>query len=187
MIRPAAQATAHEGLGAFVLPDSVRRDIARLPERARAEAELRYRETWRGHNAAQARYEARDRAGDKTPAAPYVAKKSPEPRPRMTKTEARAAAEILEPMKQRGEIARYCFEAIKLKLPADRMTYTPDFPYWFPDGRVGLLEVKGFPGWKRAYEDSWMKVKLCRQAYPEFPLTVAVWNGKTREWEMEYA
>ena len=56
------------------------------------------------------------------------------------KTEARYEA-WLEVQKRAGNILRYDFEAVTLKL-ADNTRYTPDFMVMKPDGEIEFHEVK---------------------------------------------
>lgn len=79
----------------------------------------------------------------------------------MNKTEA-AYAKVLEAMREAGEVWRWRFEAIKLRL-ADRTTYTPDFLVTLPSGEMEFHEVKGF--WR---DDARVKVKVAAEMYPEF-------------------
>lgn len=59
----------------------------------------------------------------------------------MNKTET-AYAQELELRKRYGEIARYWFEGIKLRL-ADNTFYTPDFAVMLANGQLEMHEVKG--------------------------------------------
>lgn len=59
----------------------------------------------------------------------------------MNKTET-AYAQELELRKRYGEIARYRFEGIKLRL-ADNTFYTPDFAVMLANGQLEMHEVKG--------------------------------------------
>ena len=68
----------------------------------------------------------------------------------------------LEMLRQEGEIKRWLYESIKFRL-ADRTWYTPDFVVWMPDGRVRVVEVKGF-----LRDDAAVKYKVARETYPEF-------------------
>jgi len=79
---------------------------------------------------------------------------------RMNKTE--AAYEFqLELLKRAGEIVRYRFEAVKLRL-ADKTFYTPDFMVTTND-QIQFHEVKGF-----LREDANVKFKVAAEQYPEF-------------------
>lgn len=188
--RPADPNTTTQSPSALTLPPSVQRDIARLPnERARAQAREDYIRQMTAHLAVPKiqTLTCRDLAeayGIQSQPAPTIAAPAYTPQ-KMNKTEARFAFEWLEPRKSAGEIVRYWFEPMKLRLPGDRLTYTPDFLVRFADGRLELFEVKGFPTWKRVYEDAWIKVKLCRAEFPQWPLTVACWCAEPREFAME--
>jgi len=101
------------------------------------------------------------------PGLPSVARKAP-PRPNgMNKTEA-AYAWDLELLQRAGEITRWRFEGITLRLddPTDGkrgIRYTPDFNLWLPGGGLRLIEIKGF-----LREDAKLKFLWARQQYPEW-------------------
>lgn len=76
----------------------------------------------------------------------------------MNGMEARYAAH-LERQRQRGEIARFDFEAVKFRL-ADKTWYTPDFLVMLP---TGLLELHECKGWME--EDANVKLKVTAEAY----------------------
>lgn len=80
----------------------------------------------------------------------------------MNKTEA-AFARKLDGMKAAGEVVRYRFETIKLRLGV-KCYYTPDFLVWFADGRQVFMEVKG----GHVYEDSIIKWKWASDTFPEY-------------------
>ena len=71
----------------------------------------------------------------------------------MNKTEQRYAFHLAG-LRQAGQIARYDFEPVKLRL-ADRTFYTPDFRVIIPDGTIEFHEVKGF--WR---DDARVKIKV---------------------------
>lgn len=77
----------------------------------------------------------------------------------MNKTEAAYAA-TLAARKLAGEIDRYDFEAVKLRL-ADRTFYTPDFRVILADGTEEFHEVKGF--WE---DDAKVKIKVAAELHP---------------------
>lgn len=77
----------------------------------------------------------------------------------MNKSEA-AYARHLEQLKLAGEIARWEFESVKLRL-ADRTFYTPDFLVMLPDGLIEFHEVKGF--WE---DDARVKIKVAAEQHP---------------------
>ena len=78
----------------------------------------------------------------------------------MNKTEARYASEVLDVQKAQGEIARYWYESIKLRL-ADGSWFTVDFFVMLPDGRLEAHEVKGF--WRKAER---VRIKVAAELYP---------------------
>lgn len=77
----------------------------------------------------------------------------------MNQTEA-AYAQLLEHLKQSGEVAWYKFEGVKLRL-ADNTFYSPDFAVMHSDGRMDMVEVKGF--WT---DDARVKIKVAADLYP---------------------
>ena len=94
---------------------------------------------------------------------------------RMNQTE-RLFAEGLEYQKRVGQIRRYWFESIRLRL-ADRTTYTPDFMVE-RDGSLIIYEVKGF--WR---DDARVKIKVAAEMYPCFQFYAV---QKTKEgWKVE--
>ena len=93
---------------------------------------------------------------------------------KMNKTE-QAYAWILESEIRGGQIVRWEYEAVKLRL-ADRTWYTPDFCVWYPDGRVGFREVKG----GRVRDDAAVKFKVAREMYPGCEWQC--WQLKKGEW-----
>ena len=80
---------------------------------------------------------------------------------RMNKTEALYSVE-LEWQQREGTIRRWAFESLKFRL-AKRTWYTPDFAVWLTDGRLRLVEVKGF-----LRDDAAAKFKIAREMYAEF-------------------
>lgn len=78
----------------------------------------------------------------------------------MNETE-QAYAQHLDARKAAGEVAAYWFEGIRIKLPGERMFYTPDFFVLLADGFLELHEVKGY--WE---DTAKMRMKLAAQAYP---------------------
>lgn len=79
----------------------------------------------------------------------------------MNKTE-EAMSRELESLKDDGKITRWRFESVKIRL-ADRTWFTVDFQLWIPDGRIVMLETKG---WLR--DDAAVKFKVAREMYPEY-------------------
>lgn len=102
------------------------------------------------------------------------------PRPKQTpgsmnKTEY-AYGCLLKQRQMAGEIERFAFEAIKLRL-AKRTFYTPDFMVICNDC-IELHEVKGF--WE---DDARVKIKVAAESFPEFKF-VAV-QFKKKQWVYE--
>ncbi len=83
----------------------------------------------------------------------------------MNKTE-QAYAGHLELLRRAGEIQKYAFEAIKLRL-AEKTFYTPDFMV-VTNEQIELHDVKGF--WE---DDARVKIKVAAELFPEF-LFVAI-------------
>lgn len=97
----------------------------------------------------------------------------------MNKTEA-AYSQLLEHLKQTGEVAWYKFEGIKLRL-ADNTFYTPDFFVMKASGQMECHEVKGF--WS---DDARVKIKVAADLYPFGFLAVKVRAKKNGGgWERE--
>jgi hypothetical protein len=78
----------------------------------------------------------------------------------MNKTESRYAAEILDPRKARGEVAKYWYESFKLRL-ADGSWFTVDFFVMLADGTLEAHEVKGF--WRTSAR---LRIKVAAELYP---------------------
>lgn len=74
----------------------------------------------------------------------------------------RRFADDLEAAKLAGEIRDWKFESVKLRL-ADRTWYTPDFAVFENDGRLRMVEIKGF--WR---DDAKVKYKVAREMYHHF-------------------
>jgi len=89
-----------------------------------------------------------------------------------------AWSQRLEARRLQGEIDRWCYEGITLKLGAD-CRYTPDFFAVFRDGRLELHEVKG--GYIRP--DGLVKLRAAATRFPEFRFVLCQ-LVKTR-WEIE--
>jgi len=81
----------------------------------------------------------------------------------MNKSEAAYEREVLKPALQRGEIAWYRFEAIKLRL-ADNCFLTVDFPVMTGDGQIEMHDVKGAKA--IIQEDAKVKMKVAAAAFP---------------------
>ena len=87
---------------------------------------------------------------------------------RMNKTERRYSLGLIL-LQRDGAIKRWAFEALKFRL-ADRTWYTPDFDIWYPDGRLRLVEVKGF-----MRDDAIVKFKVARETFPEWEWIMVRW------------
>lgn len=99
----------------------------------------------------------------------------------MNKTESLYAF-VLESMKQTGEVKRYWYEGVKLRL-ADKTSFTADFLVEMPDGQLELHEVKPRSGKKYfAHEDAKVKIKVAAEMYPCFRFKI-VWPRKGGGWE----
>lgn len=72
----------------------------------------------------------------------------------------RKYAEHLDTRKAAGEIADWKFDAIKLRLPADKCYLTVDFVVMLPDGTLEFHETKGF-----MEGDAWLKLKIAAEEY----------------------
>ena len=80
---------------------------------------------------------------------------------RMNKSEARYA-QYLELLKLAGEVVKWDFEPVKLRL-ADSTFYTPDFKVLLPNREVEFHEFKGF--WR---DDARVKIKVAAELFPEW-------------------
>lgn len=72
----------------------------------------------------------------------------------------RKYADYLEQCRKRGDILRWDFEPVKLRL-ADSTFYTPDFRVILHDGTEEYHEVKGF--WR---DDARVKIKVAAEMHP---------------------
>lgn len=99
----------------------------------------------------------------------------------MNRTEQRYA-QILECRRERGEIHKWLFEPIRLKLgPNNLTTYTPDFMTVANDGLITFVDVKG--GF--VMEDARLKLKMAAKLFPEFTFVMAQYKkGKWAESEL---
>lgn len=73
-----------------------------------------------------------------------------------------AYAGDLELLRLKGEVDRWMYEAVKLRL-APKTFFTPDFVVVKADGYLELHEVKGH--WE---EDARIKMKVAAEMYPMF-------------------
>jgi hypothetical protein len=95
----------------------------------------------------------------------------------MNKLEASYAAH-LEVRRMVGEITRWRFEPLKLRL-APSTYYNVDFVVYFADGRIEIHETKGF--WR---DDARVKIKVAAAMFDEFTFVAVVWEKKTG-WKFE--
>lgn len=90
--------------------------------------------------------------------------------------------EHLHAMKESGEIVKFGYESIRIKL-ADKTTYLPDFAVLLPTGEYQFHEIKGGI-W---IGDARVKIKVAAEQYPEFSF-VAVTKIKKKDgggWKYE--
>lgn len=90
----------------------------------------------------------------------------------------REYAQTLSIMLGAGEIRRFDFEPVKLRL-AKSTFYTPDFRVVNSDGVVEMHEVKGF--WR---DDARVKIKVAAATHPY--RFVAVSKAKGGGWKREW-
>jgi len=93
---------------------------------------------------------------------------------KMNKTETAFAA-LLEHAKKTGEILRWHFEEITLKI-APNTRYTPDFLAVLPEGNWHIFEIKG-----HLEDDASVKFKAASQKFPE--ITFQMLRRKKGQWE----
>ncbi len=96
---------------------------------------------------------------------------------RMNKTEARYRDELLLPAIKAGDIRRFEFEALKIRL-GEKLFYTPDFYVVTSTGAIRIDEVKG----AHIYEDARIKFKAAAAQFPEFHWRM--WQWKEGKWSM---
>lgn len=117
-------------------------------------------------------HEARRKAGRSKPLLPSEPSKRLAPGETkagvMNKTEG-AFAQGLEYQKRVGQIRRYWYESIRLRL-AKRTTYTPDFVAERVDGKLIVYETKG----RFIREDAMAKFKIAAEMYPCFEFYLCV-------------
>ena len=84
---------------------------------------------------------------------------------KMNKTEGARYRELIA-LEDAGEIMRgsVLFEPLKLRL-ARLTTYSPDFLYVLPNGRIVLEEIKGWKGELAHREDGWVKFKVAAESF----------------------
>jgi hypothetical protein len=93
---------------------------------------------------------------------------------KMNKTE-RAFSELLEKAKKSGEILKWHFEEITLKI-APNTRYTPDFVAVLPSGNWHVFEIKG-----HLEDDASVKFKSAAQRFPE--ISFQMLRRKKGAWE----
>jgi hypothetical protein len=76
--------------------------------------------------------------------------------------EARFATECLEVWQREGHITQWWHEPFKLRL-AHKTFYSPDFLLRYPDGRLVVVETKGF-----RRDDAMVKLKVAARLFPCF-------------------
>lgn len=97
----------------------------------------------------------------------------------MNKLETRYAQQ-LELRRMAGEIRKWSFEPMKLKL-ADRTYLTIDFNVILPDGAIELHEVKGH--WE---DDARVKVKMAARLFDEYQIVGVSRPKGLGDWKFEY-
>jgi len=76
--------------------------------------------------------------------------------------ERRYAADVLEPLKEKGAIVDWRYEQVRFQL-AKGTAYTPDFMIIWEDGVVEFVEYKG---WRRP--TGIVKIKVAAEKFPWF-------------------
>ena len=92
----------------------------------------------------------------------------------MNRTE-RAYADHLNLLCLAGEVRRYAYEAITLRL-AERTTLTPDFLVCMTDGTLELHDTKVIYRHKtrpHVEDDAAVKIKVAARQFPEFRICIA--------------
>lgn len=88
-------------------------------------------------------------------------------------------AQYLEVRRITGEIQRYMFEPLKIKL-ANATFYNPDFYVVMADGSIEIHETKGH--WE---DDSRVKIKIAARMFPEIKFVGVQWLRRVKEWKFE--
>lgn len=96
----------------------------------------------------------------------------------MNKLEA-AYAQHLDVRRHLGEVARFDYEAVKLKL-APSTFYTPDFRVILADGSEEYHEVKGF--WE---DDARVKIKTAAGLHDCYVFRSVTRDRTTKDWKIE--
>ena len=98
-------------------------------------------------------------------------------------TETAFQSDVLYWRKLRGEIDRYEFEPLRLKL-GNGVCYTPDFCVWRDPQSLAFYEVKGEKRKGRVIvrDDASVKIKIAASRYPEWQF-VLVWREANNTWQ----
>ena len=86
----------------------------------------------------------------------------------------RKYADLLKTLVRDGQIVRWWHESMTLvvnSVEGDKRRYTPDFLLEFPDGKLRIVEVKGF-----AREDSILKFEVAAAVWPCFEFVMVGWS-----------
>lgn len=84
-----------------------------------------------------------------------------------------AYTQFLELEKQAGTVRQWTYEPFSLWLPG-RVRYTPDFLVWYTDGRIELIEVKG---WSKNLRDGKTRYKIAAAMFPCFTWRMVARKG----------
>lgn len=87
-----------------------------------------------------------------------------------------AYAEVLRARQLAGEVDRFFFESVKLRL-ADKTFYTPDFMVMLAGGEIEIHEVKG--GFIE--DDAIVKLKVAAEMFP-FKFILCQKKNKKSDW-----
>ena len=88
------------------------------------------------------------------------------------KTELRFENDYLKIRKMKGEIERYAYEPIKLKL-GNGLLYVPDWYVVHSPFRIAIYEIKG----AKIFDGALEKLKTAAHLYPEFEWWLYQWKG----------
>ena len=97
----------------------------------------------------------------------------------MNKTEAEYAG-MLELRKRAGELQDYFYDAMKVKIGAERCVYNIDFVAVLADGSLELIEVKG----AHVRDDSRVKFQSAKLQYASLGRWVWAQKKKDKTWEI---
>jgi len=103
-------------------------------------------------------------------------KSTPKPPPKdgFKSSYERKYADLLKTLVRDGQIVRWWHESMTLvvnSVEGDKRRYTPDFLLEFPDGKLRIVEVKGF-----AREDSILKFEVAAERWPCFEFVMVGWS-----------